>query len=522
MTMLMRRFGRLVAAMAALLGSPTADVSAAEGLLWSDDGRPTSQATAVLEVLDHAEEYGLQSAEYAIDVSDAELQQIRARRADSALLQRFDRGLTLAATRFVDHLHHGRVSAAAAGFKLPAAGRKFDTINSVRQLASTSDVPATIATFEPRLQPYKALKQVLRRYRELADLSALNALPPLRRRALAAGDEYDGAPELRALLVAVGDLDPSMRAPDGSAMMIDSALADAIRRFQSRHGLQADGAIGSRTYAALTTPLTQRVRQIELTLERWRWLSDQPRPDIIINIPQFMLYALPRRDEPGEAVIEMPVIVGQGDKRTPVFTASIEQVIFHPFWDVPSSIVAHELLPAIRRNPAYLARHHFEIVRGAGDDAAVIEPTAEALDALAAGQLRLRQRPGPDNALGPVKFVLPNPYAVRLHGTPEQALFGAARRTFSHGCIRVSDPATLAEYVLRNASGEWNAAAVEAALCGTQMLRITLEKPLPMIVFYATAAATETHGVLFSEDIYGHDRTLEQLLTRRSVPSRSR
>jgi murein L,D-transpeptidase YcbB/YkuD len=153
-----------------------------------------------------------------------------------------------------------------------------------------------------------------------------------------------------------------------------------------------------------------------------------------------------------------------------------------------------------------------EIVSGQGDDAHVIEPSESALDALAAGILRLRQRPGPKNALGPVKFVMPNPYSVYLHATPEHALFERSQRTFSHGCIRVSEPGALASYVLEAAAAKWDEAAIEAALCGTQTLRVTLERPIQVVVFYTTAAATRSEGVLFFQDVYGHDSKLRQLL----------
>jgi murein L,D-transpeptidase YcbB/YkuD len=210
------------------------------------------------------------------------------------------------------------------------------------------------------------------------------------------------------------------------------------------------------------------------------------------------------------------VIVGQSDPhtRTPIFAGAIQHVIFQPFWDVPSGIMRRELLARIRKNPSYLEGHHMEIVRGPGDDAKVLAPTPEVIEALTAGQLRLRQRPGPDNALGPVKFVMPNPYNVYLHATPEQALFQGSRRAFSHGCIRVSEPAALAEYILKDAAGDWNAAAIEAAMCGTKTLRVDLQTPVRVVIFYSTAAATESRGMLFFEDIYGHDRKLEMLLAR--------
>lgn len=371
-------------------------------------------------------------------------------------------------------------------------------------------IETELALLEPRPLPYRLLKQALARYRQLAEDQTIQPLPPPAHRAVRLNDEYDGAIQLRRQLMLLGDL----AAAEGTSRsrVHDSSLADALKRFQSRHALAADGVLGKQTLAALNVPLRHRVRQIELSMERWRWLNSQARPEIVINIPHFMLYALPRSDRPGEQMLEIPVIVGRPKHRTPVFTAAIEEVVFNPYWDVPSSIMRNELLPKIRKDIGYLERNHFEIVRGAGDDARVQPPTQATVDALAAGQFRLRQRPGPDNALGPVKFVLPNAYTVRLHGTAEPGLFAFPQRAFSHGCIRVSDPAALTEYVLVNAPGHWDAAAVEAALCGTKPKRIKLDVPVRVIVFYATAAATTSRGVMFSPDLYGHDARLEKLL----------
>jgi murein L,D-transpeptidase YcbB/YkuD len=511
----MIRIPRLAAFVISLLvavATTAADASSSDRPLWLAGGRPTQQAIGALDLLSDAERYGLSPADYATRLSPIAVQLILAGEADAELYARFDAALTRSVSSFVTHVHGGRVSAEAAGFHLPYSHSAFDATAATRQLATATDVAGALATFEPRPRPYRLLKQALARYRDLARQPELNRLPPLPQRSVTIGDDYAGAPRLRALLVALGDLDAAAVEEHGNESSIDAALGEGIRRFQDRHGLAPDGVIGQGTFAALTTPLTDRVRQIELTLERWRWLAFVPRPDIVINIPQFMLYALPEPSRGQQPAIEMPVIVGRSHTSTPVFIGAIEEVIFHPYWDVPASIVRKELLPQIRKNVAYLERHHFEIVRGAGDDATAVEPTPEAIDALAAGRLRLRQRPGPDNALGPVKFVVPNPYDVRLHGTPEQQLFTRSSRAFSHGCIRVSDPAALAEYILKNASGNWDTAAVEAAICGTQTLHIKLKKPMRVVVFYATAAATESRGVLFSEDIYGHDRKLQKLL----------
>lgn len=479
----------------------------AESRRWVLDGRPTAQAQEMARAFDAAERHGLSPDVYRMRLTGAELQIIASGRASPALLDRYDAELSELTSRFVIHLRHGRVAPRAAGFDLPAAAPE-DNERFLQQLAKADNVPATLASLEPQAAPYRLLKQELAQYRKLAIDGTIEPLPALPVRTLRTGDAYAGVAQLRRQLILLGDLAKATH----SGETFDAELAQALQRFQSRHGLTPDGALGRQTLAALNVPIERRVRQIELSMERWRWLGVLPRPDIVINIPQFMLYALPRPNRIGEQLLEMPVIVGRSRDQTPIFFAPIEEVVFNPYWDVPRSILLKELLPKIRKDVSYLERHHYEIVRGGSDSATVQQPTPTAIDALAAGELRLRQRPGADNALGPVKFIMPNQYSIRLHGTSEPHLFDSAQRAFSHGCIRVSDPAALTEYVLANARGEWTSETIATALCGTKPRRVALDTPVHVIVFYATAAATASRGVLFAPDLYGHDARLEKLL----------
>jgi murein L,D-transpeptidase YcbB/YkuD len=486
-----------------------ATAQAVEPLRWVSGGKPTVQAQAMTHVLGEAERYGLSPETYEIQLSPAEMQLIASGSASPALLQRYSQGLSAVISQFVYHLRHGRISPRAAGFDLPPAVAEIND-RLLMEIAGADDVEKTLEALEPQIAPYRQLKQALLRYRELATNPAIQPLPAFPGKSLRVGDTYAGAVQLRQILALLGDAPADTGTHQTE--VLDATLVRALEHFQARHGLAVDGTLGRQTLAALNVPMQRRVRQIELALERWRWLGVLPRPDIVINIPQFMLYALPRPGRADDRLLEMPVIVGRTGDRTPIFTASIEQVVFNPYWDVPSSILRNELLPKIRKDASYLQRHHFEIVRGASDNAAVQAPTAEAIQALASGQFRLRQQPGADNALGPVKFVMPNRYSIRLHGTSEPGLFESVQRAFSHGCIRVSDPAALAEYVLANAQGQWDTEAVEAALCGTAPRRINLDTPVRVIVFYSTVAATRSLGVLFAPDLYGHDARLEQLL----------
>jgi murein L,D-transpeptidase YcbB/YkuD len=497
----------------------TAAAGAAPPLLWFHDGRPTLQATVVLAQLASAADHGLENTDYDSADLAAAVERLRSNPVPAqAELEQVDSALSRAAIRYAHDLHSGRIDARAAGFAIGPPRAPLDRDATLAGLASSNDPAAELDALEPPFVHYRLLESALHRYRELARQPGLTQLPPLPRRTVRLGEHYAGAPELRRLLVAVGDLaaaDASVSA-DGRETL-DAALVQALVRFQGRHGLETDGLLSRKTFQALAVPLAARVRSIELTLERWRWLSPFTAPPIIVNIPQFQLFAFRTTTDRAADIAQMPVIVGQSfrEKRTPVFVSDIRYVVFRPFWDVPASIVRKEMLAPMRADPAFLERNDLEIVRGGGDDATPVAPDAASIDALAAGQLRLRQRPGPDNALGLIKFVMPNDYGVYLHSTPARQLFGKARRDFSHGCIRLSDPVALAVHVLRTSPGDWSAAAVSAAMGGSSTQRITLAAPVPVMVLYATALATEAGPVLFFDDIYGYDRRLERMLRAR-------
>jgi murein L,D-transpeptidase YcbB/YkuD len=507
--------------------------------LWSREGALSPQAVALVKLLGDVAADGLDPDDYDAGniASDAARLRPASAPADWAA---FDAHLTRAATRLIGDLHYGRVDPRAAGFELPEPRRDLDVAASVATLAQSADVPKTMAAFEPQFLHYALLKSALARYRQLAlDHAELTQLPPVprRRKPLRDGDAYAGVEALTRLLLAEGDLpgiDPAgpggvppapsvPAAAPAPVQTLTPALGTALRHYQERHGLAADAALNAATYAALTTPFAARVQQIELTLERWRWLPPFESPPIIVNIPEFRLFAFSTTADRVASILQMPVIVGQAfnSKETPVFVGRMQTVVFRPYWDVPRSITRKEMLPKLRANPAYLAKNHLEIVAGEGDDGKVLAPSATTIAALATGDLRLRQLPGPDNSLGLVKFLFPNAHNVYLHSTPARALFLASRRAFSHGCIRVSDPEALAAFVLQDADGNWDRAAIEAAMQQGDNRRIALRRPIPVMILYGTAMATEAGSVQFFDDIYGHDAKLAKLLKARLVPGRA-
>jgi L,D-transpeptidase YcbB len=508
---------RLIGAALLLCGALTLHAGTlGSAMLWSTHGQISRQALDLVKILRSADSYGLRPFDYSTDFIDAAANQMNAdsSEADQAL---FDSLLTRSAGRFISDLHYGRVDPRAAGFEIVQSRSDLDVAAIIAGLATSADVAAAVAALEPPFYHYALLKAALARYRLLSMDPSLTRLPNFGSRTLHIGDAYAGAPALRNLLEAEGDLAGSGGAAIGADQYLDATLAEALKRFQDRHGLSVDGTIGRATFAALSTPMSQRVRQIELTLERWRWLPAFNTPPIIVNIPEFRLFAFQTTADRAASILQMPVIVGQAypSKQTPVFVGELRYVVFRPYWDVPRSITVHEMMPAIRAHADFLQLNNMEILRGAGDDAAIVSPNPENIAALAAGRLRLRQRPGDDNALGLIKFLFPNTHNVYLHSTPAHRLFLASRRAFSHGCIRVGDPLALAAYVLRNADGNWSTERIEAAMHDTKSLRVELRTSIHVMVLYGTAMATEAGPVQFFDDIYGHDRRLEELLNAR-------
>ncbi|HEV8148160.1 MAG TPA: L,D-transpeptidase family protein, partial [Bryobacteraceae bacterium] len=363
------------------------------------------------------------------------------------------------------------------------------------------DPRVELAALDPQDHGYRRTEAALARYRTLAHDDDGEMLPATKK-PIEPESRYEGVARMARLLRLLGDLPVQAKIAAGDEYT--GELVEAVKRFQARHGLIADGRIGKDTLAHLNTPLTQRVRQLELALERWRWMPrDFARPAIIVNIPEFKL-----RGISNGADLEMKVVVGGAVKHeTPLLTSAMKEVIFRPYWNVPRSILTAELLPKIRDDRSYLGRNEYEVVTNASKVVTRDELDDETLDQLRAGKLQIRQAPGKKNALGTVKFLFPNEHNVYLHDTPSTAGFARSRRDLSHGCVRLERPELLAAWVLRQRP-EWTTEKITEAMQGTAPVSVTLEREIPVMIIYTTAAAGDNGEVRFFGDVYSQDAAL--------------
>jgi len=483
------------------------------GFAWVQNGALTPQARSIISVLQDAAARGLDPEDYDGSRWQARMAHLRpacAQPSDDDLA-RFDLALTISVMRYVSDLRVGKVNPKVFCFGLDVDGKRCDLAEFLRtRLVHTSDVPLALEQLDPPFEAYRRTAAALRTYLALARDDDGELLPSTKK-PVEPGDLYPGSARLRRLLLRLGDLPADVTIPANS-QLYQRDLPEAVKHFQIRHGLEPDGRIGTATLKQLNTPLKRRVRQLQFALERWRWVPEQfVRPPVIVNIPEFRLRAYNDRYQPE---LEMKVVVGGAYRhQTPIFAEEMTLVIFRPYWNVPLSIQRAELVPKLKRDPAYLESNDYEIV---GADGKVTEGkaiTADLLAQLHSGKLSIRQKPGAKCALGFVKFLFPNEHSVYLHGTPAKALFMKSRRDFSHGCIRVERPEELALWVLRDQQG-WNLDRIREAEAGSQPVSVSLNRPIPVLILYSTAVVQESGEVYFFDDIYKHDASLEELLDK--------
>jgi murein L,D-transpeptidase YcbB/YkuD len=482
-------------------------------LWWVKGMEPTAQARQVIALMLQADHKGLSADDYDGPRWNDRLAKLKpaTRQAREVDAVKFDLALTVCAMRYISDLHVGKVNPKHFAFALDVESKKYDLAELLKDhVVDADDVFAVLAQVEPQYPGYRRTIQALQTYMALARKDDGEQLP-LAKKPVVAGDTYAGVPRLMRLLRLVGDL-PADTNVAGDPPIYAGALVDAVKNFQRRHGRDPDGRIDAQTLADLNVPLSRRVRQMQLTLERWRWLPDSyQKAPIVANIPEFHLRAY---DKDFKIGVTMNVVVGKAyGHDTPVFGETMEYVIFRPYWEVPYSITRAEMIPHILKEPDYLAKKGLEVVDSKQNVVSDGTVTPDVLGQLRAGKLFIRQKPGPKNALGLAKFIFPNTYNVYMHDTPATEFFAKSRRDFSHGCIRLEKPADLAAWVLRDNPG-WTPERIRAAMNGSTTQQVNLAHPIPVLIVYATVIVLEDGMVRFYDDIYGHDTDLEKTLVK--------
>jgi L,D-transpeptidase YcbB len=478
-------------------------------LAWIDGRSPRQQMDELIEHLQHADREGLDPSLYNASTLAA-----RRSEAGKGFLSKkgfneveavgLDAWLTYLYMQYASDLATGVADLSHADPNWQLRGQTFDPLTSVTDALEHDTVGRSLDDLVPHDPQYDALRKALARYREIASKGGWPALPP--EVTLKPGQRNAAVPALARRLALTEDF--AGRAGE-SDLMYGAELQEAVKRFQQRHGLEPDGVVGPAVVAQLNVPADARVQQIELNLERWRWLPrDFGDRYIIVNIPEYRLEVW----EKGRLALAMRVVVGKKDTPTPIFSDQMTYLVFAPYWNVPDDIVQNETLPSVMRDPAFLERTHMEVVDTNGN---IVDPVSVDLSNPAA--YRFRQRPGTSNSLGLVKFMFPNTFNVYLHDTPADSLFARAIRSFSHGCVRLEQPEALAQYVLTD-QPSWTPDKIQAAMHGDEETTVKLKRPIPVYLGYWTARVSSDGVLQFRNDVYGIDvrqtQTLAERLTR--------
>jgi L,D-transpeptidase YcbB len=475
---------------------------------WTRDGAPTDTALAFINQFNDAASKGLIPEDYDAPRWPERIQALKDKSADAISL--FDVAMTVNVMRYISDLRIGRVNPQHFNFDINVSDKKYDLAEFVSDnVVDSDDVPKLIASAEPDSEDYRNTEQSLGHHLKLAKQQADNPADPLPTvtKPITVGQTY---PALEALLLRLQLEEDATAETALTSNVYNQSLADAVKAYQHRHGYTEDGKLTPQTIKSLNVPMSDRVAQLQDSLERWRWLPDPYlHARLMVNLPEFVV----RGYNPDHKLdFTMRVVVGKvmGEHDTPVFTDMMKYIVFRPYWNVPVDIARNELVPHMNSNTGYLASKNFEVTDAKG---AVL--TSYTSKQVGQGAVMVREKPGPKNSLGLVKFMFPNEYNIYLHSTPAVSLFEQTRRDFSHGCIRVQKPADLAAWVLQGQGGDWDLARVQDAMNnGPNNRTVSLKTQLPIVIFYLTARVDEDGKTDFFDDLYGYDASMQKVFAK--------
>jgi murein L,D-transpeptidase YcbB/YkuD len=467
------------------------------------ESKPSKIAQDAWRIISSAAAHGLGSADYDEQAIGRQIAELAADDADSgnrlAMLAQFDVRVSTALLGLGRDVAVGRTTPAAIDRRWKAR-RKAPDLAGTLNGAIGGSLAGWLDAIRPGHPEYAALQKALA---DLTGVRQRGGWPKVPAGVLKRDISSRSVAMLRRRLAATGELAEKRGDRREQLTRFDAGLEAAVRAFQEHHALKATGVVDAATRDAMNVSVDERIRQIARNLERWRWQPDDlGARHLMVNIPYFHVVAR----EQGKIVTDIRVVVGKPGNETPVFSSAMETVVFSPYWNIPDTIVAGETAPAIARDAGYLARNNIEILRVSNSGAVRVDPSSVDWDNPEAVQeLAFRQRPGARNALGHVKFLFPNPYNVYLHDTPADNLFARRGRAFSHGCIRVEEPAALARYVLRD-QPDWTEPRILAAMDSGTEKAVKLKEPIPVHIVYFTVWVDDAGGIHFQPDVYGYDQ----------------
>jgi murein L,D-transpeptidase YcbB/YkuD len=423
---------------------------------------------------------------------------------DPARQAELDVLLTDALMDYAGDVHRGRVPPHAIAEEFALVPPAIDVVAAAATALKTPDLASFLAGLAPSQPGYLRLREALRTLRGIEHAGGWPRIPEASE--LAPGVSDAAVRVLRRRLAATGDLDPKLPITP----VYDQSVTAAVKRFQGRHGLEPNGKVNSGTLAALNVGVSDRITSVIANMERERWMPEDLGPrHVLVNVPGFNLRVV----DQGNTVLEMPVIVGTKVRRTPIFASAITSLIWNPTWSVPAKLAREDILPKLRRDPNYLSEQHIALYDGSFSGGRVNPAKIDWDTFRDINRFRLRQMPGVHNALGQVKFNIPNDFDVYLHDTPHREKFGKSVRTFSSGCVRVGNPMALADFLLTDMP-EWPPERRKQVLEKGDTRFVTLRTPVPVYLLYRTVWV-DVQGVMqFREDIYGRDALVIQAIRR--------
>lgn len=467
-------------------------------LAWNKPGDQLPRSEKLIEMLQTAEAQNLHHIDYDVEKLESLSEEVFADdevRKNNKLIN-LDLLLTANYLVYAKYTLIGRLDPKELHNIWYLSPRDIDMAQSLSFAVETGKVEKALEALEPQFEQYHLLEEKLKKYQEIVDQGGWPTDIP-EGPVIKPGENSSRIPKIRKRLA----LEQEIPKDIGNSTLYDEELVEAIKLFQVRMGMVEDAEIGDEIVARLNIPADYRMRQIKLNMERMRWLPDTlPEKYFLVNIPDYRLHIFEGEKE----VMEMKVIVGKVMNSTPVFADEVEYVDFSPYWNVPNSIATQEILPNIKANPGYLAANHYQLLSGWGSDPAVIDPYTVRWDTITARNFpyRIRQLPGPWNALGRVKFMFPNDFSIYLHDTPADYLFKESKRNFSHGCIRVEKPVELAQYLLPELTVE----EAKQLMNRRSPIARSLDEHIPIYILYWTAWVDAEGYLHFRDDLYSLDK----------------